>query len=544
MRLVFTGRLGEREIRRALTPGCHTIGRSEACELHLPDPSISRRHAEITVPVGEGPPTISDLGSRNGTLVNGTRVTGDAPLAAGDVVLVAGIAFAIAAAEAAAPPLQFADGTRIFSSAELTWNDIEQEAEDGRDNRLFQVLAAAGELLAQPRPLDELFDAILDLVEKTFSPERTLLLLREPGRPDPVVRASRARGGRDPRQVVLSRTMVERVLTERASLLTTDAQVDPRFTGHESVIMQRVRSAMASPLFDNAEVIGLLYADGTDPGRPYAPDELRAFTILANLIAVKITQARLEEVEREKRRLSSELLTARGIIERVLPGELPTLPGWDLCVRLQPCHEVGGDLYDVRRLEDGRLALVVGDVSGKGLGAALLASNALSVLRVLLEEPRDMPAVMARLNRQVFNSTDTTRFATMFVGLLDPVEGRLDYVNAGHTPPIVVRAAGDAEDLPPTGPPIGLLEDLPFRAGTAQLAAGDLLAVCSDGIPEAWNSEDEDYGDARLHAVLRRERGAPSAADVVAGAFADIAAFVAGAPVADDIVLLVVRRTA
>lgn len=542
MSLLLVISLGDREIRHPLAPGRLTIGRAHECDVVVDDPSVSRQHAELAVADGGGGVTIRDLGSRNGTWVNDRRVAVATAWAPGDEARVAGIRLQLLAGESRGLDWA-ADATNVFASAELSWREITEEGGEAAalPARLFGVMVEAGELLAQSHSVDDLFAGILELVAANFDPERSVLLLREPDQAEPVVRASRSRASQSTAPMALSRTMIQRVISGRASLLTTDAQIDPRFRGHESVVMQRVRSAMAAPLFDNEGVIGLLYADTSERGRVYSRDELRAFTIMANLVAVKITQTRLAESEKEKRRLTSELQAARDIIDRILPAEPAAPPGWDLCVRLQPCSEVGGDFYDVRHLPDGRWALILGDVAGKGLGAALLASSVVAMLDVLLDEPGDLHAVMARLSRRVWHSAGPTRYATLFLGLLDPVQGRLVYVNAGHVPPLLVRAEGALEAVKSTGPPAGLLDGAAYQTGELQLAPGDSLAAFSDGVTEAWNAEEDDYGDDRLRALLGRARGR-SAAAVVDAVTEDLAGFLAGVPLSDDLTLLVLRR--
>jgi serine phosphatase RsbU (regulator of sigma subunit) len=406
----------------------------------------------------------------------------------------------------------------------------------------MQVVISAGELLATPRPLAELFEAILDQVQAAFAPQRCLLLLREEEKGELVVKASWPRD-QDTGRLVFSRTLVNQVLSDRSSLLTADAQNDPRFAAQESVIMQGLRSAMAAPLFDSEKVIGLLYADIADLGRFYTRSELQAFTLLANLVAVKITQARLEQAERERAHMAHEIEAAQDIMQRLLPESPPAVAGYDVCAWLQSCLEVGGDLYDVREAADNRVLLMLGDVAGKGLGAALLVANLAPAVQLLTEESSDPLLIVQRLNRRLFACTDTVRFATLFLGLLDPPTGELAYVNAAHLPPLVIAGDGSVRELPPAGLPVGAFEDGKHQAGRVMLARGDLLAIFSDGIPEAMDSDEEFYGMARLRDLLVRERDG-SAGEIIETVRDDLTAFLAGQQLSDDVTLLVLRREA
>lgn len=561
--LHLEGTVDGQAVSVALGPGRHVVGRARECAVCLPNPSVSRRHAEIVIDAGGA--VVRDLGSRNGTRVNGAAVALPSPLAAGDRLGIADLELQVQAAPGAARPAgasaaapltmaDLADPALQTAGEELSWEEILDLRRSGtsaaatvagaeRHARLFQVLAEAGDLLTVPRDPGELYEPILDLVESALSPDRTLLLLYEDEGDEPVVRASRLRGRQPRERLALSRTMIERVLREKTSFLTGDAMLDPRFQAQQSIIAQGIRCAMAAPLFDNERVIGLLYADCADLSRRYGRDELRAFTLLANVVAVAISHARYHVLEEEKRRLDAELGAARAILLRLLPDAPADCPGYELAAVQEPCHEVGGDLYDTVPLPDGRLALVMGDVAGKGLGAALLVSSLMPALHLLLEESLEPAPLIQRLNRQLFRTTDAERFVTLFLGLLDPVSGRVAYVNAGHSPPLVIAADGQGRALPPTGLPVGAFEDIPFKAGEVTLAPGDLLALYSDGVTEATaaGDADDEYGTPRLQELLQRERARP-AADIVASVRADLARFSGDVPAADDITLVVVRR--
>ncbi len=254
-----------------------------------------------------------------------------------------------------------------------------------------------------------------------------------------------------------------------------------------SIISQGLHTAMAAPLFDNQSVIGLLYADSADTADRYTTDELKAFTLLANCIAVALTHARYHTMEAEKQRLDTELGAARRIM------------------------------------------------------ATLLVSSLLPLLRGLAGSSADLSDLVHRLNGVLFAATEPIRYATLFVGLLDPATGELTYVNAGHNPPYVVRGDGAADALAGTGLPVALMDEGVWRAGAASLAPGDLLALYTDGIPEAWNVDDEDYGDERLRDLLSSLHGRPTA-DVRDAVLSDVKAFVGGAPTSDDVTLVLLRR--
>lgn len=540
MPFALVGTIDRTPVCHFLSEGRQTVGRSPGTDIHLNYPSVSRSHAAITVDGSKV--VVEDLGSRNGTRVDGLLVQGPVEAKLGSSIEVAELTFKLVDTHPEARA-QYALDDESLESSSVTLRDIYEPGDRlDKSKGLFHVLADAGELLAAHRGLDELYQVTLELVERAVCSQRAVLLLVEGEEPDPVVVASRLPEDATDADLVLSRTMVRRVLNEGAALLTTDAQSDPRFKERQSVIAQRIRSAMAAPLFDNERIIGILYADTTDPACWYSEDELRTFVALANLIAVKITQARLAHGEEERRRMEHELGMAKEILSFILPAKIEAVDGYETALYHTPCLEVGGDLYDVRHLPDGRVLIVTGDVAGKGIAAALLVSNILPIVRLLTAEMPALPDLAAKLNRQICQSTDPIHFATLFLGVLDPATGRLDYVNAGHLPPLVINTDGTIDRIDATGMPLGMLEDARYRAGTVRIRPGAALAMFSDGIPEAENPRGEFYQTPRLRNVLAADTST-TAHQIVDRVRADLDLFTEGTPQMDDVTLLLLRRS-
>jgi len=545
--------------------GCSTLGRAKDRDIHVADRSVSRQHAELQFDGAHL--RVRDVGSSNGTFLNGQsvqdaqlrqgdRVTfgtvelrvedldpanGDDPAAtsAGDdqASLAASPAGAHATALAFAPPESLNTRARVGLSEAR--GDTAPESEAGR--MLLRVLTEAGQVLAANRPLQETFDQVLAMVERITPSRRVFLLTRDDADQDPVVRAVRPAhaAGSD---LMLSRTITRAVLEDREALLLNDIRSDPRFAAQESVILQNVRSAMVAPLFDNKSVIGLLYADSDDPLQSYDRDQLRAFALMANLIGVKITHARLTEMERERERIAQEMAAAAEVQRTLLPSTLPDVSGYQLDARQIPSLEVAGDLYDVGRLPDGRVMVVLGDVCGKGLAAAMLMSNVMAGLRVLCQEDVGARHLAERLHREVFQSSDELRFVTLFLGLLDLQTHRLEYVNAGHNPPLILAADGSVSTLDATGLPLGMLPVSPYESGTVELAPGSMLCLYSDGITEAERGE-ELFGEDRLLDSLRRRHSQPVAA-IADGLLEDVTRHLQDTPAGDDVTLLLLKRLA
>lgn len=260
----------------------------------------------------------------------------------------------------------------------------------------------------------------------------------------------------------------------------------------------------------------------------------------------------------ERKKIEQELALAASIQEKLFPDQLPSLHGYDIAAHNRPARQCGGDYYDalpvgpvisirdVATGDDAKNSLCpylfcVADVSGKGLPASLLMSNVQATLRALLGRVPSLAELAARTSELLYATTPSNKYVTAIMVQLEPSTGWVSYLNAGHNGGVLLRADGEAEWLKPTGTPIGLFANLPYEEASFQLQPGDLLALFSDGIPEAQNTNDDEFGEARLVEYLRLSRSEP-ATTIVAGAFTEITLFAGLAPQFDDITLLVIKR--
>jgi serine phosphatase RsbU (regulator of sigma subunit) len=514
------------------------IGRSSRCPVHLPDATVSKTHAEI-VRAGDGW-LIRDLGSRNGTRENAVDAVEPTAIRDGDLLEIGKVMVRVGP-DVAADTTGFAVRDLSSSFRRSAQDLLTRPATGGGSPRTMKLLAEAGQLLVLPRPLRETCEEILSFLERALPAQRLVLLLRDQPDAEPTPIASRVRGGRPGEPLAISQSILRVVLDECTSVATNDAARDPRFEGQKSIVSQGVHSAMAAPLFDNTKVLGALYADSRLPGFAFDEEQLQLFTILANMAAVKITNARLLEAEQGRLRIAQELATATRIQRGLLPRPPEDVSGWQFHARLETCYEVGGDLYDFHRRLDGGLVLMVGDVSGKGLGASLLMSSVLASARVLYDFAESPLPLAIRLNQMVCRNAAPGQFVTVFLAFIDPASGRVRFVNAGHNPPVLVRR-GELSFLEDGGVPLGVLPSFPFQEGEATLEPGDLLAAFSDGIPEAARGE-EFFDDIRLREALVEMATDPELDRVGDGIVSRVEQFLAGAPRSDDITLVLVRRS-
>jgi len=533
------------------------VGRARECDLSFPDDaSLSRKHLTIAKE-GDGW-AVEDLGSKNGTRVGGTPVTERRRLRPGDRIAAGHLSLIFDPDKAPArPAVEFhAEGGPILGAPGTMMTSLEGVLLDPSTPRRISAQASkapgvtgegsipsadpfvaalirAGRELAGRRPLEELFPLILDLAISAVGADRGVLLTIEGDDLQP--RALRGQGFR------ISRAVRDHVLNERASLLVRDAASDEMFRNRESIIASNVRTIMAAPLQTDERVIGLLYVDSPMFARPFTREDLNLLTVMANVAAIRIEHERLAEVEAAERLMSRDLAQAAEIQRMLLGGSLPEQTGLDLAAESIPCHAVGGDYYEFFTREDGRVTIVLGDVSGKGMPAALLMSRLQAKVQLLIDEPLPIETAMDRLDRAVAARAPSNRFVSLVWADCNPMSGAVAWCNAGHNPPLLVRAAGGVERLEASGLPLGLVPGRGYREEQLTLEKGDLLAIFSDGLVEAQNDAQEEFGEARLGALLAESRSLPSEG-VVAGALTRIAGWTGGRPAADDLTLAVIRR--
>jgi len=341
--------------------------------------------------------------------------------------------------------------------------------------------------------------------------------------------------------------------------IVNDVDTDPRRVTERN----GVKALIAAPLRVGERVTGVIALGSTMP-MAYTAGELKLLNTLALQTATAIENARLFErtvqaaVERERlmalhqqaeiarAKLESELTLAARIQSALFPAELPALPGYDLAARNRPARQCGGDYYDAIRFDaggdTGRVLLCVADVSGKGLPASLVMSNMQATLRALLGREPSLPALAERASELLFGSTAPEKYVTAALVDLDPPTGALRFVGAGHADSMLFRAGGDVVTLSSTGTPLGLMPPgLPFGEVELALEPGDTLLLFSDGVTDAQNAADEEFGEERLVECVRAAKGDSSAA-IIDRVMAAIDAFAGETPQFDDITLFVARR--
>jgi phosphoserine phosphatase RsbU/P len=524
------------------------LGRSATVELAYPDDvSLSRQHLSFTQAGGEW--WVEDLGSKNGSFFNGRKLEDRLRLQPGDRVSAGRLTMSLFVPAAEEQTVLFVEPEESTSKLSTTVvanlaNVLSPAAAADMDNSDHSVLrenpqtralVRAGRELSGMRPLAELFDLIIGLSVDAVSAQRGLLMIVDGDKLE--IRAHRGGGFR------ISSAVRDRVIQKKESLLMRDAQVELDPSEQRTVLEQKVHSMLAVPLQTDDRVIGMIYLDTPARKREFTRDDLNLLTVMANVAAIRVEHARLAEVEATERKMEEELRQAANIQRGLLPTSDPEITGLDIAGSSLPCRGVGGDYYDYIPFDDGRLGLLVGDVAGKGISAALLMTSLQARVRVLFDEPEGLADRMARLNRAVCSNCPGNRFITFFAAFLNPVDGTFQYTNAGHNPPLLIRASGAVEQLDTQGLVLGIMPRAPYAEATQTLNVGDLLVLYSDGVTEAADPAGEEFGEQRLGAIAAEFRHLPSI-DITTRIHADLTAFTQGAPPADDITLVVIRKVA
>ncbi len=304
----------------------------------------------------------------------------------------------------------------------------------------------------------------------------------------------------------------------------------------------RTKSLLCLPIrHKNGDIVGVIQLLNEKVNGRFTPEDQEFLEKLSGHMAMALENARLHKAAIEKQRMERELEMARGIQRSLLPEAPPIVPGYELAVANQPCFEVGGDYYDFLSLGPQTLLLVIADVEGKGVSSALVMSNLQATLRALVTHLHSLEVLALSLNEMICNDTKSKKFLSIFLGLLDTRRNGLHYINAGHVPPVVVNAeTGAYELLSAGGTVVGLFTEAEYTRGSCKLRPGDILVLCTDGITEPCNLQDEEYGSERMAECVSRNRHKPAQA-IVDAVLDEVVTFSKGGVHIDDKVLMVLK---
>ncbi|NND70356.1 MAG: SpoIIE family protein phosphatase [Rhodothermales bacterium] len=418
------------------------------------------------------------------------------------------------------------------------------EAENQRLRRAVEELSVLNELAAAiggSRSSEEVVEQVVKKSVKTIGAEQGLVTLVDDTQVDPTqtyVRTVSSSGDR----AILSpnQSLVGWMLLNKKPLILNSPHSDSRFGGTKWD--PSIRSIICAPLLIHGKLLGVLTLYNKKRGEGFTEDDKRLLSILSLQSAQVLDAARLYEEEKKLTQIQEQLRLARTIQMRLLPNEMPQIEGYDIAGTSKPAQSVGGDLFDVVQVEPDFVAFWIGDVSGKGLPASLTMANTQAVLRTNAMARIDPAKCISRTDELLCQYTPKSTFVTGVVGCFDPATGKCEYSNAGHVKPIVIRNHGQSvERLETSSLVMGFNASIPRTSEMTNLASGDTLFLCTDGIDEAMNEHRQLFDDDNAIDFLKQNHHL-SASDQVEGIVSMVNQFASGVPQTDDITLLIVKR--
>jgi len=419
-----------------------------------------------------------------------------------------------------------------------------RQLSDGEKSRLLLDISRRSRgTLDLEETLDRLLDAVSEVVSFDAAGIFALsaALYPVPDRPAGVIagvarRGFVARPDEEDEMLSAGRGIVGHAIRTGESVLVRDVREDPRYVVGRSEAL----SEIAVPIVVDGRTIAALDVE-SDRLAAFDENDVERLDFFAEAAALAIEKAMLHRHLVDREQLEAQLRLARQVQRSLLPDRPPKVDGWELAAVCQPSLELSGDYFDFLPRDDGRQVLVVADVAGKGVPAALIMATFRAILRSRLEDVDDLAEIVASANRLLLQSSTARSFVTSFCGVLDPASGRLRYVSCGHPPALVRRISGDVHELDTTGPAIGVFADAAFHSAETTLSAGEVLALYTDGLTEAMDPVGEQFGVDRLRSAMEAW-GRGSAGELADRLVRRAREFVARPHLADDLTVVIARQ--
>ena len=535
--------------RIELRGGRAVIGRSSECDIPLDVAAVSRQHAALVEEGGQY--YVEDLESRNGTFLNDRPVVRRTPLKHGDRILICDQVLSLYADEeislggqspkfdtSLAAMLDDTGTASVMATLDVSGGSASISLSAKPEVKLAALVEISNNL-SKTLELNEILPKILDSLFKVFVQADRGFVIMRPDEAAPLVpMADKYRKPNRDERTRISRTIVQQAMDSKQAILSADAATDERFGMAESISDFQIRSMMIAPMLNaDGEPLGVIQVDTNNQRSKFSNDDLEVLAAVASQAAVAIGNARMHEFAVEQRALQRDLDLAARMQRALLPARAPEVAGYSFFDYYESARQVGGDYYDYVMLADGRFAVVLGDVAGKGVSAAILMARLSSDVRFSLANERSPAAAVTRANHTFAQHDWADRFVTMIVAVVDPASHRLTLVNAGHMPPLLRRACGNVEEVGDeiTGLPIGVMDGFEYESVDLEFGPGDSLTMFTDGFSEAMNSSRDLYGLERLADQIKA--GACDVEDLGRHVLADVRKFVGDFDQSDDMCL-------
>jgi serine phosphatase RsbU (regulator of sigma subunit)/pSer/pThr/pTyr-binding forkhead associated (FHA) protein len=555
------------QVLKGLNPGqvfpldkeLFVLGRHPDCDIVLDVGAVSRQHARIVRESGEF--YVEDLHSRNGTIVNGQLINSRHQLRENDRVKICDLLFtfhrgkpgeisaldrptlASSSIELVVDEDDDSSGSTIMSKLDLSHSDSGFRM-TVRPEAKLRALVEISQNLGKTLSLEAVLPKLLDSLFKIFiQADRGLIVLRESEGGPLLLKAVKHRRPGAEESVRVSRTIVNQAMNSKEAILSADAASDARFDMSQSIADFRIRSLMCAPLIDSEDrALGVIQIDSLDQRSRFRQDDLEVLASVARQAAIVIENANLHEAALHQQRIARDLELAHQVQRGILPSGPPSIAGYEFYDFYESAAQLGGDYYDYIELPGRRLAVVVADVAGKGIPAALLMARFSADVRYCLAAEPDPARAVSRLNAVIASSGWQDRFVTCAVAVLDLATHEVALVNAGHLPPLVrhgdrqVEQFGEAQ----AGIPLGIAADYEYQKAQLVLAPGEMIALYTDGLSEAMNGQGELFGIHRLRSQFGSS--AESLPAVGRQLLDGVRQFVGQHPQSDDICLVAFGR--
>ena len=513
--------------RYELREGDSKLGRHPDCHVVIEQGAVSRYHAQITVHGNEC--FIEDLKSRNGTFLNNELIKGRTPLKHGDQVKVCEVAFtfhrdeqtilqpssALGLDGSSYGTMIVDDEAAVSNSTVMSKLDISshrgtlhlQASPEVKLRALIEITQSLGKALS----LDDVLPQVLSSLFKIFvQADRGFLVLKD-AQGNLVLRHQKTRRDEE-ENIRISRTIINQAMKSKEAILSADAASDSRFEMSQSIADFRIRSMMCVPLLDaEGEAMGVIQIDTLDQRSRFQSEDLEVLASVAAQASIAIVNAQLHDQAVQQKALERDLELAHDMQRGFLPKRRPDIPGYEFYDYYEPANHVGGDYFDYIPLAGGRLAVIVADVVGHGVAAAILMVRLLAEARVSLVTTSTPAEAVIELNNRLCE-LNIERFVTLLMVVLDPEKNEATIVNAGHMAPIRRRRDGvlDEPGADIAGLPVGIMEGTKYDQVTIDVAPGDVMMMYTDGVNEAMNREGEQYGIDRIRSQVMRPDAAPA----------------------------------
>jgi serine phosphatase RsbU (regulator of sigma subunit) len=524
--------------RFSLSPDGSLVGRQPDAGVYLESLAVSRQHARLICQAGAW--FIEDLGSSNGTYVNGQRVSGRSPLTERDALQIGPYVLSLQTdhATGAEPEQVVRHQVNALSSNHTLFSH--------NPAYKLQVVLEIAQHLGRTLETDALLGRLLDHLLRLFpQADRGMVILCEQDHLH--VRAQRSRGSRDEAEFPFSRSLVRRALEEGVGLLSEDVPADPKLVLTATLTSLQLRSFLCMPLVSpDGRRLGVIQLDCVRAGQSFGHEDLELLAAIGLQVAVVLDNAALHADRLREERLRQELLLARDIQQSFLPADFDIFPGHnpELYACMHPAREMSGDLYDFFTLPDRRVAFFVGDVSGKGMPAALFMVAVRTLIRHLAPASAGPAELLRRLHQALAADNPTMMYVTLVHGVYDARDGSVLLARGGHPPPLLRRTEGRVEvvDLKP-GTLVGCSPlEMVVDNTRLVLAAGETLVCYTDGFTEAMGAQRKMFGVERLIEAVGGSRAHLPLAECAALASTAVQHFRGTGEQQDDQTLLLLRR--